>query len=141
MAAICSLIWAVATKATKYASLDPAKELAFLPLSSEERYKSKAAVDIVGARMGKGGAALFNIFVLNWAMGKETTVEKSTMWTSLVAIGLMIVVWVGSTLYLAGAITKKGEQKMLKEQFDKNMEVTMQGQTKDTPAQIGEAAV
>ena len=40
------------TKATKYTAFDPTKEMAYLPLGSEERYKAKAAVDVVGARLG-----------------------------------------------------------------------------------------
>merc|ERR1711988_896471 len=49
-------------KSFKYATLDPTKEIAYLPLSKSEKSKAKAIVDIVGARAGKSAGALFNIF-------------------------------------------------------------------------------
>lgn len=121
------LIFAVATKATKYASFDPAKEMAYLPLSSEEKYKSKAAVDIVGARFGKGGAALFNIFILNWVLGKEQTFETVTQIVSFTAVAAMMIIWVASTLYLARAIKQKEHEKQLNEQMAQQIKVEIDG--------------
>ena len=109
------LLFCVATKATKYASFDPAKEMAYLPLTSEQKTKSKAAVDIVGARLGKGGAALFNIFVLNWIMAKEVTFERTTQLMSLTAVGVMMAIWIYSTLFLARAIKETQNENQLKE--------------------------
>ena len=120
------LIFCVATKATKYASFDPAKEMAYLPLTSDEKYKSKAAVDIVGARMGKGGAALFNILALNWIMNKKTTVEKSTQIVSFIAVAVMMVIWIGSTWFLAGAIRRKSEEKLVREQMKSVVEIEVE---------------
>eukprot|EP01083_Nonionella_stella_P027378 75380_1 len=120
------IFFCIASKGTKYASFDPAKELAYLPLSSEEKYKSKAAVDIVGARFGKGGAALFNIFVLNWLLGKEVTFETTTQWTSFTAVVVVMGVWVASTLYLAGAIKRKEHEKQMQQQMEKQIQVRVQ---------------
>jgi AAA family ATP:ADP antiporter len=94
------LLFVVAVKGTKYASFDPAKELAFLPLSNEEKYKAKAAVDIVGARFGKGCGALFNIFIINWGLGKKETYFTDTLVASFVAVLLVIALWVISDLYI-----------------------------------------
>ncbi len=46
------------SRASKYTIFDATKELAFIPLSKESKLKGKAAIDGVGSRLGKSGAAL-----------------------------------------------------------------------------------
>lgn len=53
-----------ATKISKYALADPAKQMLYIPCPKEERYKAKSVIDIVGARGGKATASLFNYFIL-----------------------------------------------------------------------------
>jgi len=55
----------VVSKATKYALFDPCKEMAYIPLGPDARVKGKAAVDVLGARMGRSiGSASQQIMVL-----------------------------------------------------------------------------
>lgn len=50
----------IASRAAKYSVFDATKEMAFVPLPAEVKIKGKAAIDGVGARLGKSSGALIH---------------------------------------------------------------------------------
>ena len=57
----------VSTKVMKYAFFDSTKEMSFIPLDPESKTKGKAAIDVVGSRLGKSGAAWIQIVLIQIA--------------------------------------------------------------------------
>ncbi|MFY7842402.1 MAG: Npt1/Npt2 family nucleotide transporter [Rhabdochlamydiaceae bacterium] len=55
------------SKLMKYTFFDSTKEIAFIPLDQESKVKGKAAIDIVGSRLGKSGAAWIQIILIQLA--------------------------------------------------------------------------
>lgn len=76
-------------KACKHSVVDTTKEMAFIPLSLESKLKGKTAIDGLGARVGRSGAALIHQSLLILF----TTVSASAPYVGAISI-LILAAWI-----------------------------------------------
>jgi len=84
----------VLVKSLKYSLFDPTKEMAYLPLSKNEKNNAKAVVDIIGARGGKSFGSLFNVIVassLGGVKGYENRFVIAAFVICMIGLGMWFV--------------------------------------------------
>jgi AAA family ATP:ADP antiporter len=57
-AVIFGTLQSLVSKTSKYALFDPTTQMAYIPLDEESKVKGKAAIDVLGSRIGKSGGSL-----------------------------------------------------------------------------------
>ena len=96
----------VLSKGTKYSLFDPTKEMAYIPLDQELKVKGKAAVEVVGGRLGKGASGYINSTLLMITAGSVTGIIS---YITAIVVALLVI-W----LYAVGHLNKL-YQKALKD--------------------------
>lgn len=87
----------VLSKATKYSLFDSTKEMAYIPLDHELKTKGKAAVDIIGGRLGKsGGGVIQSTFFM--LLPSFSFVEASPYFGAI--FFLVVILWIYSVAML-----------------------------------------
>ncbi|HSX26782.1 MAG TPA: Npt1/Npt2 family nucleotide transporter [Chlamydiales bacterium] len=79
------------SKTMKYTFFDSTKEMAFIPLDQESKVKGKAAIDVIGSRLGKSGAAWIQILFIQIA-GTGSVLSITSYLLPL--IGFTLLFWI-----------------------------------------------
>lgn len=87
----------IMSKSSKYSLFDPTKEMAYIPLDQESKVKGKAAIDVVGARLGKSGGALVQQFLF---------VVCGSMGAALPYLAGLLLIIIGAWIFGAKALNK-----------------------------------
>jgi ATP:ADP antiporter, AAA family len=83
------------SRASKFTLFDSTKEMAFIPLSIEDKLKGKAAIDGVGSRLGKSGGALIHSGLL---LIFSTVSASAHFAAAFLFLGIFF--WIGAVLSL-----------------------------------------
>lgn len=90
LAVIFGAIQNIMSKSAKYSLFDPTKETAYIPLDPESKIKGKAAIDVIGARLGKSGGSMVQQGLLI-AFGSLSAITPYIAVILFVIIGIWIV--------------------------------------------------
>jgi AAA family ATP:ADP antiporter len=95
----------ILSKGTKYALFDPTKEMAYIPLDQELKVKGKAAVDVIGGRLGKSGGGLIQQFLLLMVSSTATQITIAPYTCAMMVF--VIVLWIFAVSKLSKLYTKQ----------------------------------
>lgn len=108
LAVVFGMIQNILSKSAKYSLFDPTKEMTYIPLDDESKVKGKAAIDMIGGRLGKSGGSLLQQ-VLFVSLGP---LSQITPYIAVILFG-MILVWIGAVKSLGkqfGKLTSNREK-------------------------------
>ncbi len=95
----------ISTKVMKYAFFDSTKEMSYIPLDQESKVKGKAAVDVIGSRLGKAGASWIQIVLIQIAgTGSVLSITHSL----IPLIACTVLFWILSVRSLNKQFAKQG---------------------------------
>jgi len=108
LAVIFGMAQNIMSKSTKYSLFDPTKEMAYIPLDQEAKVKGKAAIDVVGARLGKSGGSMVQQGLII-GLG---SIAAMTPYVGAILL-VIILVWMSSAKALGKRFNALSEQKEL----------------------------
>lgn len=101
------------TKAAKYSLFDTTKEMAFIPLSPEQKLKGKTAIDGIGSRLGKSGGSLIH----QGLMMLFCSLSSSTPYVAAILVAVLSL-WIIAVRTLGKSFVEKAEVKLHEEELE-----------------------
>lgn len=92
----------VFTKSAKYVMFDSTKEMAYIPLSEEEKVQGKSAVEVLGGRAGKSGGSMIQaglLTIVTAIAGPATTMITLAPYLAVASV-LIVLLWILCTFKL-----------------------------------------
>lgn len=97
MAVMIGSVQNILSKGAKYSLFDPTKEMAYIPLDQELKVKGKAAVDVIGGRLGKTSGGFIEFALLTITGGTQLTIAPYLFGI----IAFVSVIWMGAVKSLS----------------------------------------
>jgi AAA family ATP:ADP antiporter len=107
MAVMIGAVQNILSKGAKYSLFDPTKEMAYIPLDQELKVKGKAAVDVIGGRLGKTGGGLIEFILLTVTGGSQLTIAPYLFGI----IAFVSLIWMGAVKNLSKLYNAKVREK------------------------------
>lgn len=102
------------SKTSKYALFDPTTQMAYIPLDEESKVKGKAAIDVLGSRLGKSGGSLIQqglVFLFGNILNASAAVS--------VIFYSVLITWLSAANQLSGLFLAKTEMQKAEKQGEK----------------------
>lgn len=114
VAVIFGTIQSLLSKTSKYALFDPTTQMAYIPLDEDSKVKGKAAIDVLGSRIGKSGGSLIQqglVLVFGSILNAAPAVA--------IIFYAVLLSWIGAANNLSGLFHAKTEIRKAEESTEK----------------------
>ncbi|GHU86096.1 ADP,ATP carrier protein 1 [Clostridia bacterium] len=115
--AVCSVgeYQLASNKGVKYSLFDSTKNMAYLPMDSETKLKSQAAVEVVGSRIGKAGGSAIVWFATSVLPFGTSPAAPGNTWIIGITCFVVLALWVVSVLKINPKVVEKLKEKAAEE--------------------------